>query len=200
MEAPSTTEVTATPPSRQASTGKLANLIRHPKGFQPAALAAHRADPEQVRITRKTLLAEINQTLHAKDGLLLKKLAKSIVDNAIDGNSACIQFLADRLSPVDSGSQQRTILEGITLQLSKGDDGSSSITLTRATHESGRAPTVALPDESESHWEGHTISGDTSGTPVDGTPNCPVAPYTIESQAIGIQGDTSTVDISQPSD
>lgn len=128
----------------QKPRGRAQNLVRYPKGHYPEALKRVHADPERVQITKKTLMSELTRLLHQKDGEKLKKLAGSIIDNAIKGNSACLSFLAERLAPIEEKQGGgKVVFEGIKLEVvssSLGPTGSSTT-----------SSTIALVRGSESH-------------------------------------------------
>lgn len=123
--------------------GRVENLVRNPKGVQPAHLKALQADPERVIVTKRTLLAELTKALHARNGAKLSELAESIIENAIKGNSTCLQLIADRLMPLEQGNGGgRTVFEGIKLELVGGAEGTrTSIALVRGSEShSGATP------------------------------------------------------------
>ncbi len=99
------------------------NLVRYAPGAKPEHLS-------KPRITRRTLMDDLRAVLSAKDGVRQRKLAESIVDNAIDGNAACLNFIAERLAPVEmkGGDGGRVVFEGIKLEIVGGGGGESSRT------------------------------------------------------------------------
>lgn len=154
MEEPKPTEAPSAAPPTNPPRGKLANLVRNPKGVQPEHLKRLNSDPERVQITKKTLMSELTKLLHQKDGEKLRKLAGSIIDNAIKGNSACLSFLAERLAPIEEKQGGgKVVFEGIKLEVvssSLGPTGSSktSIALVRGSESHSGATPLDAPNTS----------------------------------------------------
>lgn len=96
-------------------------------------------------------MEDLKAVLDAKDGVRQRKLAESIVDNAIEGNAACLSFIAERLAPVvrDEG-QGRTVFEGIRLEVVSSSVGASASSRT----------SIALVRGSESHSESTAQNAD----------------------------------------
>lgn len=137
-------------PPATARRGRPENLVRYPKGQLPEHLKRHQQDPERVQITKRTLLAELTRALHAKSGAKLQQLAESIIDNAIKGNSTCLQLIADRLMPLEQGQGQgRTVFEGIKLEVVGGAEGArTTIALVRGSESHRELPQQDAPDSS----------------------------------------------------
>lgn len=133
METTVDTEPAPSIPPKKGPRGTPANLVRYPKGEQPAHLAALKNDPDRVLKTKRTLMAELTRVLHKRDGALLADLAESIVKNAIKGNAACLSFLAERLAPVaEKEGAGRVVFEGIRLEVVSGAEGArTSVELVR---------------------------------------------------------------------
>ncbi len=149
MDSPAPTEIAPINPPEAQPRGRVANLVRYPKGQQPAHLKAHAADPERVVLTKKTLMAELTRVLHKRDGALLADLAESIVKNAIKGNAACLSFLAERLAPIEEKQGGgKVVFEGIKLEVVGGAEGART--------------TIALVRGSESHGESLPQNADAS--------------------------------------
>ena len=119
------------------------NLVRYLPGAKPAHLS-------RPRVTRRTLMEDLKAVLDSKDGLRQRKLAEAIVDNAIDGNAACLSFIAERLAPVErkDGDGGRVVFEGIRLEVV----GGSSTTVSMVRGLDGPSG-VALSERSESRGE-----------------------------------------------
>ena len=128
--------------------GRVENLVRNPKGVQPAHLKALQQDPERVVITKRTLYAEITRALHARNGAKLQELAESIVEHAIEGNSTCLQLIAERLMPVEKEQGQgRVVFEGIKLEVVGGAEGTrTTVALVRGSESHSGAGSVAALD------------------------------------------------------
>ena len=152
------------------------NLVRYLPGAKPAHLS-------RPRVTRRTLMEDLKAVLDSKDGLRQRKLAEAIVDNAIDGNAACLSFIAERLAPVErkDGDGGRVVFEGIRLEVVGGS--STTVSMVRGLSEPssdrqvGGAPSepvetfglggtahVALEERSESR--GEAAAGGPSELPV----------------------------------
>ena len=108
-------------------------------------------------------MEDLKAVLDAKDGVRQRKLAESIVDNAIQGNAACLSFIAERLAPVvrDEG-QGRTVFEGIKLEVVGGAEGTrTTIALVRGSESHGESTAQSVSDISaaETAGEARVIEG-----------------------------------------
>jgi hypothetical protein len=151
-----TPKATGKPPGKtpgETRKGRPENLIRYPKGHLPEHL---RARLEAPKLSKRALMQDIREVLLSKDGKRQRELAEAIVANAIEGNAACLGFLAERLAPLEHGQGGgRVVFEGIKLEVVGGADGART--------------SIALVRGQESHGEGMPLE-ESSTTSLAGVP------------------------------